>query len=97
MYDFVSTVVYSSLSSHSALRWWAPNEPTLDPAKPLDAVTIDDLLLAASYTSVDTSVLMDDLSELARTVRATWPAVAESAPEVVRERVTAHLQAASLR
>jgi serine/threonine protein kinase HipA of HipAB toxin-antitoxin module len=97
VYDFVSTVVYPTLGPQSALRWSDPPEPTLDPAKSLVTVTMDDLLAAASYASADTSVVMDDLSEFSKNVRATWPAVAESAPEVVRERVAAHLRAASLR
>jgi serine/threonine-protein kinase HipA len=97
VYDFVSTVVYPTHYTHSALRWWEPPEPTLEPAKPLVDVTIDDLLTAASYSSADTSVIMDDLCEFARKVRAIWPAVAERAPEVVRDRVAAHLGAAALR
>lgn len=96
VYDFVSTVVYPTLGPHSALRWWEPSEPTVEAPKPLTAVTLGDLLTAASYTSADTSVLMDDLSEFAGTVRATWPRIAERAPEVVRERVAAHLRACSL-
>lgn len=97
VYDFVSTVVYPSLHGHSALRWGEPPEPTVASAKSLAEVTIDDLLLAASYSSADTSLIMDDLSEFARKVRATWSNVAERAPDVVRDRVAAHLREASLR
>ncbi|MBX3250455.1 MAG: type II toxin-antitoxin system HipA family toxin [Myxococcales bacterium] len=97
VYDFVSTVVYENLWSHSALRWWEPPEPTLEPAKPLVAVTMEDLLGAASYTPVDTSVLVDDLSDFGQTVRETWESVAPRAPELVRQRVTAHLHAAQLK
>jgi serine/threonine-protein kinase HipA len=96
VYDFVSTVVYPTHNAHSALRWCEPAEPTLEPPISLVSVTIDDLLRAASYTSADTSAVMEDLSEFAQTVRATWAAVAESAAEVVRDRVTAHIRATSL-
>jgi serine/threonine-protein kinase HipA len=94
VYDFVSTVVYPTVPACSPLRWWEPPEPTLEPAKPLVEVRIDELLVAAS--PADTSVVMDDLADFARRVRATWPEVSERAPEVVRERVTAHLRAAAL-
>lgn len=97
VYDFVSTVVYPTLGTRSALRWSAPAEPTMEPPKPLADVTMDDLLVAASYSTANTSVIMDDIAELAHRARGTWPRVAARAPEVVRERVTAHLQAASLR
>jgi len=39
---------------------------------------------------------MSDLSEFARKVRETWQEVAERAPDVVQERVAAHLDATSL-
>ncbi len=97
VYDFVSTVVYPTLGSHSALRWSDPVEPTVTPPMPLVTVTLDDLLTAASYTSADTSVVMDDLVEFVQRVHASWPAVAPSAPDVVRERVTDHLRDAALR
>jgi serine/threonine-protein kinase HipA len=96
-YDFVSTLVYPSLNEHSALRWGEPSEPTVAPAKCLADVTIEDVLLAASYSSMDTSLIWDDLSDFTRKVRATWPKVAERAPDVVRERVDAHLQKALLK
>lgn len=98
VYDFVSTVVYSSLGTQSALRWWEPPAPTIEPAKPLVTVAVEDLLGAATaYTATDPSALMDDLSEFAERVRATWPAIAKRAPEVVRERVGDHLRAAALK
>lgn len=97
VYDFISTVVYPSLQEHSALRWGEPSEPSVAPAKSLAEVTIDDLLLAASYSSADTSLILDDLSEFTQKVRATWPKVAERAPDVVRDRVDAHLHRALLR
>lgn len=97
VYDFVSTVVYTSLHGHSALRWCEPPEPTPAPPQSLADVTIDDLLLAASYSTADTSALMNDLSEFTQKVRATWPKVAADATEMVRGRVAAHLGAALLR
>jgi serine/threonine-protein kinase HipA len=97
VYDFVSTIVYPSLQAQSALRWGEPQAPTLEPAKRLVEVTIDDLMQAASYTPDSaTGVLLDDLIEFARTVRAVWPKVAKLAPDIVRERVGAHLIAAAL-
>ncbi len=98
VYDFVSTIVYPTLHAYSALRWWEPPEPNLDSPKPLADVTMDNLLGSASaYTSTDTLALTEDLAEFARTVRTTWPKVSEGAPAVVRERVAAHLHAASLK
>lgn len=97
VYDFVSTIVYPTLHTYSALRWTEPPAPTLDPPKALVDVTIDDLLAASTYSPGDTSVIMDDLCEFAEKVRATWPRVAQGAPEVIRERVAAHLRAAALR
>jgi serine/threonine-protein kinase HipA len=97
VYDFVSTVVYPTLGSHSALRWCEPPEPTVAPAQSLVAVTMDELLTVASHTQVDTSLVMDALSEFAEKVRATWPTVAAHAPDVVRDRVAAHLRQTSLK
>ena len=97
VYDVVSTVVYSSFYTHSALRWLEPASPTLDPPKQLVDVTLDDLLVTASYASADTARVMDDLSVFVRDARAAWPAIAAAAPRFVRDRVTAHLEACSLR
>lgn len=97
VYDFVSTVVYPTLGSHSALRWIEPEAPTVAPPQPLAAVTMDELLTVASYTEVDTSLVMNTLSEFAERVRTTWPTVAVRAPDVVRERVATHLRNASLK
>lgn len=96
VYDVVSTVVYSSLRTHTALRWWAPPEPTLTPPKKLVDVTLDDLLAVASHTTADTSQVMDDLEIFVQSARAAWPDIAAAAPTIVRERVTAHLAASSL-
>ncbi len=97
VYDVVSTVVYPSLAKYSALRWWEPVEPTLEPPMQLGDVTLDDLLAVASHSPVDTSQVMDDLEAFVRDARDAWPDVAASAPVVVRERVSAHLAASALR
>lgn len=97
-YDFVATVVYPRLHEHSALRWCEPSEPTLEPPKRLVEVTMDDVLVAASWAEgAGTGELFDDLSAFAETVRRRWAEVSAQAPEFVRERVTAHLDAAALR
>ncbi|MEZ4336503.1 MAG: HipA domain-containing protein [Sandaracinaceae bacterium] len=97
LYDFVSTAVYPSLGRHSALRWSEPPAPTLDPAKRLVDVTMDDLLEAASYADgAATPELIDDLAEFAQRVRTTWVDIAKIAPAFIRERVEAHLTAATL-
>lgn len=96
VYDVVSTVVYS-LPTHAALRWWEPLEPTLEPPMQLVDVTLDDLLAVASLSPADTSRVMDDLEAFVREARHAWPDIAAAAPPVVRDRVTAHLAASSLR
>lgn len=98
VYDFVSTVVYPRQRDYSPLRWWAPPAPTVEPAKRLVEVTMDDVFGAASLTQgVATLDLLDELSEFVQKVHATWPVVGKSAPDVVRERVAAHLRATSLK
>lgn len=96
VYDFVATVAYPSLRSPPALRWSEPLEPTADIGKPLASVEIDDLLIAASYTEADTAAIMDDLSDFAKRVRATWLQFADSAPTIVRNRISDHLARVSL-
>jgi len=95
-YDLVATVAYPAIPSHPALRWFEPNEPTADVGKSLESITIDDLLVAASYTELDTAAIMEDISEFAKKVRATWPEVAQTAPSVIRSRVADHLAATAL-
>lgn len=97
VYDFVATVVYPSLNSHAALRWFEPSEPTADVGKSLAAVNIDDLLVAASYTEADTALIMDDIQTFSGKVRATWPLIAMNTSPHVQARVDAHLSAAMLR
>ena len=98
VYDFVSTIVYPSLGKNSALRWFEPPAPTLEAAKALAEVTMDDLLAAASYTDeAATPDLVDDLADFAERARTTWRMVAQRAPAVVRERITTHIDAAELR
>jgi serine/threonine-protein kinase HipA len=97
VYDVVSTVVYPSLRTCSALRWLEPLEPTLEPPMQLVDVTLDDLLAVASLSPADTSQVMDDLEAFVRDARDAWPDIAAAAPPVVRDRVTAHLAASSLR
>lgn len=97
VYDVVSTVVYPSLRPCSALRWLEPLEPTLEPPMQLVDVTLDDLLAVASHSPADTSQVMDDLEAFVRDARAAWPDIAAAAPPVVRDCVTAHLAACSLR
>jgi len=96
-YDLVSTVVYPSLATCAALRWWEPPQPTLEPPMQLVHVTLDDLLAVASHAPADTSRVMADLEGFVRDARAAWPEIAAAAPPVVRDRVTAHLAASSLR
>jgi serine/threonine-protein kinase HipA len=95
VYDFVSTVVYSSFARHTGLRWSEPTEPTIAAPRELADVSLDDLLGAASYSNANTADIMDDLVAFAEKVRDTWPEV--DAPPIVRERVTAHLSACALR
>lgn len=95
VYDVVSTVVYPSLRTYSALRWLEPPEPTLQPPMQLVDVTLDDLL--AAHSPADTSRVMLDLEAFVRDARAAWPDVGAAAPPVVRDRVTDHLAACSLR
>ncbi len=97
VYDVVSTVVYPSLRPCSALRWFEPLEPTSEPPMQLVDVTLDDLLQVASHAPADTSQVMDDLETFVRDARDAWPDIAAAAPPVVRDRVTAHLTASSLR
>nr|WP_280524012.1 HipA domain-containing protein [Enhygromyxa salina] len=96
VYDVVSTVVYPSLPTHSALRWLEPLEPTLEPPMQLVDVTLDDLLGVVSQSPADFSQVMDDLEAFVRDAREAWPAIAAAAPPVVRDRVTAHLAASAL-
>jgi serine/threonine-protein kinase HipA len=96
-YDLVSTVVYPSIATYSALRWLEPLEPTLAPPVQLVDVTLDNLLEVASHSPADTSQVMDDLEAFVRDARHAWPDIAAAAPAVVRDRVTAHLAASSLR
>jgi serine/threonine-protein kinase HipA len=97
LYDVVSTVVYPSLSKHSALRWCEPLEPTIEPPIELVHATLDNLLEVASHAPADTSQVMDDLQAFVGKARDVWPEVAAGAPTIVREGVTAHLNACSLR
>lgn len=97
VYDVVSTVVYPSLATHSALHWWEPVRPTLEPPMQLVDVTLDDLLAVASHSPADTSQVMDELEAFIRDARDAWPDIAAATPPVVRDRVTAHLAASSLR
>jgi serine/threonine-protein kinase HipA len=97
VYDVVSTVVYPSIHAHSALRWSEPSQPTLEPPMQLVDVTLEDLLAVAFDSGADTSQVMDDLAAFVRDARDVWPAIATAAPPVVRDRVTAHLAASSLR
>ena len=72
--------------------------PSSEPPKKLTDVDMNDLLAAASLAPDAASAeLLDDLVDFARRVRATWPDVAPSAPDVVRSRVAAHLEACVLR
>ncbi|MBZ0120600.1 MAG: type II toxin-antitoxin system HipA family toxin [Sandaracinaceae bacterium] len=100
LYDFVATVAYSN-GDRSALRWDEPLEPTIEPPKRLAEVTDDDLLVvassAASVADVDTARVLDDLHAFAVKVRASWREVEASAPEIVRNAVTAHLAAAAVK
>ena len=96
VYDVVSTVVYS-LPTYTALRWSEPLAPTLEPPMQLVDVTLDDLLAVASHSPADTSRVLDDLEAFIRDARDAWPDIAAAAPPVVRDRVTAHLAACSLR
>lgn len=95
-YDFVATVAYPNLRPHPALRWAEPLEPTVDVGSPLASVTLDDLLITASYTEADTAEIMEEISDFAKTVRSTWREIAGIAPSIVRERVTDHLARAVL-
>ncbi|MFO7566988.1 MAG: HipA domain-containing protein [Enhygromyxa sp.] len=97
VYDVVSTVVYPSIHTHSALRRWEPLQPTLEPPMQLVDVTLDNLLEVASHSPADTSQVMDDLEVFVRDARDAWPDIAAASPSVVRDRVTAHLAASSLR
>ena len=97
VYDVVSTVVYPSIRTHSALRWSEPLQPTLEPPMQLVDVTLEDLLAVAFDSGADTSQVMDDLEAFVRDVRDAWPDIAAATPPVVRDRVTAHLAASSLR
>jgi serine/threonine-protein kinase HipA len=96
-YDLVSTVVYPSLATHPALRWYEPLQPTSEPPKRLVDVTLDDLLEVASHSPADTLQVMDDLEAFVRDARDAWPDIAAATPPVVRDRVTAHLAASPLR
>lgn len=97
VYDVVSTAVYPSIHTYSALRWVEPWEPTLEPPPQLVDITLDNLLEVASHAPADTSQVMDELEAFVRDARDVWPDIAATAPRVVRERVTAHLAACSLR
>jgi serine/threonine-protein kinase HipA len=97
VYDVVSTVVYPSIHSHSALRWSEPSQPTLEPPMQLVDVRLEDLLAVAFDSGADTSQVMDDLEAFVRDARNAWPDIAAAALPVVRDRVTAHLAASSLR
>jgi serine/threonine-protein kinase HipA len=97
VYDVVSTVVYPSIHTHSALRWSEPSQPTLEPPMRLVDATLEDLLTVAFDSGADTSQVMDDLEAFVRDARDVWPDIAAAAPPVVRDRVTAHLAASSLR
>ncbi|MCC7541303.1 MAG: type II toxin-antitoxin system HipA family toxin [Deltaproteobacteria bacterium] len=96
LYDFVATVAYSN-GDRSALRWVEPAEPTIEPTRRLTDITMDDLIVVASSTEVDTANVLDDISAFAAKVRATWPEAEATAPESVRRAVTAHLTAAALK
>lgn len=96
VYDFVSTVVYSSLDRASGLRFAEPLEPTIDAPGELADVTLHDLLAAASYTDADTLEIMEDLRAFAETVRARWSEVSKEAPKVVAVRVSDHLSKCAL-
>lgn len=97
VYDFVSTLPYSH-PEYSALHWLEPPEPTAAAPKRLCEVSIDDLLAVASCApEAGTSELFDDLAAFVGTVRASWQSVASDAPEVVRERIEAHLRACALK
>lgn len=96
-YDLVSTVVYPSLAPRSALRWLEPPQPTLEPPMQLVDVTLDNLLEVASLSPADTSQVLDDLEAFVRDVRDAWTELADRAPAVIRDRVTAHLAACRLR
>ncbi|NVB43070.1 HipA domain-containing protein [Pseudenhygromyxa sp. WMMC2535] len=96
VYDVVSTVVYSSIHTHTALRWYEPPTPTMERPMQLVDVSLDELLTVASLSPVDTSRVMDDLEAFIREVRGVWIDVAATAPAVVRDRVTAHLAASKL-
>jgi serine/threonine-protein kinase HipA len=95
VYDLVSTVMYS-LDTHTALRWWAPPAPTAEPPKQLAQVDLADLMVVASYAMDDAAWVMEDLEAFVREARGAWPEIAATAPQVVRDRVTAHLAASSL-
>lgn len=97
VYDVVSTVVYPSIHTHSALRWSEPSQPTLERPMQLVDVTLEDLLAVAFDSGADTSQIMDDLEAFVRDARDAWPDIAAATPPVVRDRVTAHLAASSLR
>jgi serine/threonine-protein kinase HipA len=96
-YDLVATVAYQGLGPHPAMRWSEPAAPTIGPEKPLEDTTLDDLLLAASYTDADTSVVMAEITRFASVIRDDWPRVATEAPAFVRSRVDAHMQRCRLR
>jgi serine/threonine-protein kinase HipA len=97
VYDVVATVVYPSIHTHSALRWSEPSQPTLEPPIQLVDVTLEDLLAVAFDSGADTSQVMADLEAFVSDARDAWPDIAAAAPPVVRDRVTAHLAASSLR
>ena len=103
VYDAVSTAVYPSHRTCSALRWAEPLEPTSEPPEPLVDVTLDHLLALASDVAitsgvtVDTSLVNDDLEAFVHGARDAWPAIEAATPPMVRDRVTAHLDASSLR
>lgn len=97
VYDVVSTVVYTTLRTCSALRWFEPQEPTLEPPMQLVDVRLEELLAVASHSPADPSQVLDDLEAFVRGARDAWRDIAAAAPPVVRDRVTAHLAASALR
>jgi serine/threonine-protein kinase HipA len=97
VYDFVATVAYSQFGPSPALRWLQPTEPTLDPEKPLVQTTTDDLLVADTGSGADTSRVLEEIEHVAAVIREAWSEIQSDAPARVRERVSAHLDAALLR
>ncbi len=77
-----TTFEFDASYAASALRWCEPLEPTLE---------------VASLSPADTSQVLDELEAFVRDARDAWPEIATAAPAVVRDRVTAHLAASSLR